>query len=265
LQISRKEKVVYTAISGGYDDLKHVAVADADTDYIVYSDDPALDPPAPWIYRPITTLKRSPRVTARWYKILPHRHLAEYRYSFWVDGAFELPASLTPLFDQLIATSHFSAFRHPVTNCVYEEAEAVKQRDYDDPQIVDLQMEYYRRRGYPAHDGLIASGVMFRSHHNPLVIAAMEEWWRQVRLFSHRDQLSGNFTFRKLGLAVGYLQWDMPSNPYFRWLPHPVMRPRQEEVVNDEVDWLRQAAIETRTGLRRLREGEGGQSGWARD
>jgi hypothetical protein len=248
--MAARERVVFTAIVGGYDEPKRVAVVDDDTDYICYSDDPHLNPPAPWVLRPLVTTQRSPRVTARWHKLLPHRHLAEYRYSFWIDGNFEITASLSEFFAELIAMARFAAAPHPFTDCVFAEAEEVKRQGLDDPDIVDLQMECYRRCEFSMPIGLIHSAVLFRAHCDPLVATAMEEWWQQVRLFSQRDQLSANYVFWKHDLPVDLFPFGLPENPYFRWYPHPVMKPRQNEIATDETDWLRRALIEARTALR---------------
>jgi hypothetical protein len=247
-----KDRVVFTAITGGYDEPKHIAVVDEDTDYICYSDNPQLRLPPPWTFRPLAATQRSPRVTARWHKILPHRHLAAYRHSIWVDGNFEITASLSALFARLTETARFAAARHPFTECVFEEAEEVKRQGLDDPDIVDLQMECYRNCNFSMQQGLIHSAVLFRAHGDPLVQAAMEEWWQQVRLFSQRDQLSANYAFWKQRLAIEYFPFGLPENPYFRWHPHPVITSRQHEVAKDEVDWARRAAIEARARLRSL-------------
>src|SRR4051812_7366052 len=106
-------KVVYTAITGHYDSLKRPAAIESDIDYIVYTDDPDMRLPEPWQRRTITVSHRNPRITARLYKILPHRYFRDYTHSLWIDGSYEVTAPLSGLMDEL-AASNFAAQAHPV-------------------------------------------------------------------------------------------------------------------------------------------------------
>jgi hypothetical protein len=218
--LTRAKKIVYTAVTGGFDELRPPAVVDPDIDYIVYTEAASANVPPPWQARSIETVGRNPRVTSRWHKILAHRHLPDCRYSLWIDGNFEIVGSLSALIDGLAASAKLATQDHPWRNCIYDEAETVKRDRVDDPEFVDLQMQYYRRLGYPAGNGLIESSILFRAHDDTLVRSVMEAWWQQLDLFSQRDQLSANFVFWRHGLEYATVPSMRQPNPWLHYHGH---------------------------------------------
>jgi hypothetical protein len=189
--------VVYTVVANGYDGLKPPAVIDAEIDYLVFTDDRDLALADPWQAIVVKRSDRNPRVMSRRYKMMPHRYLERYEQSLWIDATLETVRPLSPLLEELAAAGPLALFRHPDRHCVYEEAEAVRSLRYERPSIIDLQMGCYKARGYPAGNGLWGCNVIYRRHHDPRIRLAMEDWWRQIELFSQRDQLSVNYVFWK--------------------------------------------------------------------
>jgi len=238
-------KVVYTAITAWYDTLRAPAVIDADLDYVVFTDDPHLPAVPPWRPVRIETVKRNPRITSRWYKCLPHLHLGEYASSLWIDGAFEIVASLSPFIDRLAAGGGIAMFRHHERDCIYQESAIVKEFGYERPAIVDLQMACYRARGYPEHNGLNLGGVIFRRHHDPKIRLAMVDWWHQIELFSQRDQLGLNYVLWKHGIPCQPIESEQGPAPWLRYHAHPDCRAYLDrEDSFDELAWLREAAAD---------------------
>jgi len=238
-------KVVYTAITAWYDTLKPPAVIDGDLDYVVFTDDPHLPAVPPWRPVRIDAGQRNPRVTSRWYKLLPHLHLGEYATSLWIDGAFEIIASLSSLMDRLAAGGGIAMFRHPERDCIYQEAAVVKAFGYERAAVVDLQMACYRARGYPEHAGLNLGGVIFRRHRDPDIRLAMVDWWRQMELFSQRDQLGLNYVLWKRGIPCLPIEGERGVSTWLRHHAHPDCRAylgRQDS--SDELEWLREAAAD---------------------
>jgi hypothetical protein len=247
-------RVVYTVVTANYDVLKSPRIVDADVDYIAYTDIPDHPPVGPWRFVLIENCnQRNPRVTSRWYKLLPHRHLADYGRSLWVDASFELVGSVSDFIDRFETLGPLVAFRHCERNCLYAEAEMVKSLGYEDRHIVDLQMEYYRSLGYPPENGLTETGVLLRHHHDPATQSVMESWWKQVELFSQRDQLSANFIFWKHHFPPAMLEFTQRQNVWFSFHHHPRTNSYVgQENTGNPANWLRQHYTESRQSLETL-------------
>jgi O-antigen biosynthesis protein len=219
-----KRTVVYTAITGRWDDLRAPLTADSEIDYIVFADEHLPEAPAPWLRLPIRPPYKNDRVAARFYKLKPHVHLPEYEISLWVDGAFQLRQATQELLD-LLGDAPVAAFRHPERNCAYAECEAVVKLGLETKSNVDNAVRKLSRDGFPAGLGLYETGLLFRRHRDPHVIAAMEEWWNLVSDGCSRDQVSFNFCLWKHKVTCFTLPGMSRRNRLAYWMGH---RPKNE-------------------------------------
>jgi hypothetical protein len=240
-------KIVYSCVVDGYDRVHAPLVVEADVDYVVFSDNPRQQIPAPWQLRPILRRERNPRMTARWHKLHPHRLFPEHEFSLYVDSNILLRGPVGPLTETMLAGAPIALFRHPERDCPYAEARVVKRHRLDSAAIVEAQVEYYRAKGFPAGAGLHNSGVLLRRHADPALIAFLEDWWRQLKVFSHRDQLSLDFMLRRHRLVPAEFPGLLGESPWFAIAPHRRYRVHYPEVADlagaDELDWLRLALI----------------------
>lgn len=193
-QFSFKDKkvAVYTAVTGGYDDLIIPEVIDEDFDYICFTDNPELKSDF-WDVRMMDDINLDRVRKARIHKIQPHRFLPEYDYTFWIDGNFKPIFSLKDYVYKYFKNNQLLAIPHEARDCIYEEAIACEKLQKDDPEVMIPQMEKYKSEGYPEHNGLIASGVLFRNNKDPQVMKVMDDWTDEVLNHSRRDQLSFNY------------------------------------------------------------------------
>lgn len=239
-------RVVYTVLVDGFDYLVPPVHAEAGLDYVVYGD-PGLNPVGPWQYRPLVSHQRNPRMTSRWHKLHPHLLFPEHDESLYIDANVLVRERITTLFEEVLRTAPLALFGHPDRNCPYEEAEIIKRFRYDDDAIVDAQMAFYRAQKFPEHAGLHYGGILFRRHRDPAMIAMLEDWWRHLKLFSHRDQLSLGFMLRRHGLVAANIPGDPRRNRWFMIGAHRRFRVdlAGDSVASgvDEIDWLRSAFI----------------------
>lgn len=82
--------------------------------------------------------------------------------------------------------------KHGGRDCVYQEAEACMHLGKDIPANVHPQISKYFDEGYPPHNGMVESGVLFRRNKRH-VRELCEAWWQEIENHSHRDQLSFNY------------------------------------------------------------------------
>ncbi len=240
-------KIVYTCVVDGYDQIHAPMAAEPSVDYVAFSDQPDQRVPAPWQLRPVVRYERNPRMTARWHKLHPHLLFPGYDVSLYIDSNIVLKAPVAPLAERMLAYAPIALFRHPERDCPYAEAEVVRRHRLDAGAIVEAQMAYYKTQGFPAKTGLHNSGVLLRRHNDPHLISFLEDWWRQLKIFSHRDQLSLDFMLRRHAIGLAEIQGLLAESPWFAIAPHRRYRVHfpdiQSPAGGDELDWLRMALI----------------------
>lgn len=206
-----KKVVIYTAITGNYDTLQTPSVIDDEFDYVCFTDNPDIKSDF-WDVRLIEDDDELDSIRkARKYKILPHKYLSEYDYSIWVDGCFDIIADIRKYVQKYSKNHKLLAITHDVRDCIYDEAIACINADHDLVETINTQIEKYEQENFPKHNGLIASGILFRDHHDPDVIKLMNDWFNEVKNHSRRDQLSFNYVCWK-----NNFQYDMSDIYYFR-------------------------------------------------
>ena len=189
--------VIYTAIFGGYDNLKTPKILNRNIQYICFSDQLIKCPPWKIIY--IKPEFKDKRREARKFKILSHRYLKDFKYSIWLDGSYEILDDLSKFVKKWLGKNCIAVKKHPVRNCLYDEARICLKQKLDSQKLIVKQINKYFREGYPKNNGLVESGILIRKHTED-VKSFNERWWREVKKFSRRDQISFNYITYKLNM-----------------------------------------------------------------
>lgn len=228
---ARRKNVVYTCMFGYSEHFGNFDYSDPDVDYICFTDDPDLKSDI-WRFVLVNCPALDPARLAKRYKHLPHLFLPEYERSIYIDNTIQLKVTPSSIFERF-KNDQMVMLRHPERNCIYDEAEVVKAARYDDPAVVDRQMEFYRRLQYPAKNGLNVSGFLLRNHSSLEMQNACFEWHSQLLLFSKRDQLSWKFCAWLTGFSPTTVNEDVHNNSMFDW-PRFVVLSRLPRDFNDE-------------------------------
>jgi hypothetical protein len=182
----------YTAIFGDKDVLMPTRFRG-----VVFTD--RLDSTPRWEYRIDNSSQYSPRLSARYYKMMPHRLFPSEEYSIWTDGHIELLRDPQELADEFLDEADIALFKHRQRECIYDEALVCRWHKLDDPQRIDALVEECKRDGYPRGSGLVESGVIIRRH-TDAINELDERWWDAILNKCCRDQLSFNFLCWKMGI-----------------------------------------------------------------
>lgn len=214
------KKVVYTALTGGYDALEQHKYVDPTYDYICFSNDFGEKKKVGiWTIRKIVYPSDDKQLLSRFPKLQPHDVLPEYDISLYVDANVNI---ITPYIfkriDELLKQGALLAgLKHQFRDCIYDEGYRVWISGIDkNIGIIRKQLSYYKREGFPRHFGMYEANVIFRQHNNPLIIKQCNEWWRLRLNYSKRDQLGYSFTLWKFNIPFVYLlpedEWARNSN-----------------------------------------------------
>jgi len=211
--------VVYTCIVGKYDVLKEVAAPEKNIEYICFTDQ--IVESKTWKIKPIPAFLKSmePAKIARCVKILPHLFLQEYNISVWVDGSIQILGGIQEFVDNNLK-NYFAIPKHPDRVCVYEEAKAIVRLNKDSVEVIDKQIFEYKKKNYPADNGMVQSGIMIRKHNDKRCITIAELWWKEVREYSKRDQMSFNYSIWKKNVVIDVLNPNIIVGKNFQIWTH---------------------------------------------
>ena len=225
-------KVIYTAIIGGYDELIEPSFKPKGWDFICFSDRPLKS--KTWTVKDTLPLYEDNTRTARKHKLLPHRLFPNYDFSLWIDGNINVIGDvneLLPILDDV----NYATYDHNQNildprDCIYEEARVILEfgainmkktpekgmKNYkDNPNLIQKQINRYKSEGYPPNNGLVVQMEVLRRHNKKDVIDAMELHWEELKHNSKREQLSFNYIAWKTKLNFNYIQGDSRNNKYF--------------------------------------------------
>jgi len=198
--------VVYTSITGNYDELCDHSYINPYWDYICYTDNYKITNPrnSTWQIRPLMFDKLDDCRNQRWHKMHPHELFPEYEKSLWLDANIDiLDKTFFDDIEKLIQNSiKISIAPHPYRNCIYDELNACIDLGKDDKNIMEEQIALIKKDGFPENQGLFDASIIFREHHDKQVIDIMEYWWWWVKHYSRRDQLSFTYVLWKKNIKI---------------------------------------------------------------
>lgn len=198
--ISNFRICVYTTLFGDCDDLLPILYPIKGVDFVCFTDQRRLE--GGWKQILVDPDLGSSNRNAKTFKIMPHKYLAEYQASLFVDANTLFLGRLNRLLEYCVLGGDFVMWQHPERKNLYTEACAIIQSKRHSPKSIIEQIKHYSDLGMPRNTGLCEASFIWRRHNNPELIAFMEEWWREIETFSHRDQLS-----------LCYLMWKKNIKP----------------------------------------------------
>lgn len=220
INFSDKKVVVYTAITGPYDEPVIPSYVNEDFDYICFTDNEELKSDF-WDIHIMDESTLDDIRKVRSYKILPHKYLSEYDYSIWVDSNIEFTENIIDYIHKYSKNNQLLCIKHIERDCLYEEASTCISGGKDTSiDVINKQINKYKNEGYPAHNGLISSGVLFRNHNDKQVIKVMEDWFNELLNGSYRDQLSFNYACWKNNFQYDVADIFIIKNSYMQLHDH---------------------------------------------
>lgn len=198
------KKVIYTCITGNYDELKAPSFKEFGYDYICFTDDPSLKSDF-WEVFPIPKEIRdlSPVKQQRIVKIMPHKFLNEYETSIWIDANVRIDRPIDEFLKQVVSLNESSNIflkKHPQRQCIYDEITACKLLKGINKNEMEKLRERYISEGMPKNFGLFETNVIIRKHNAKDCITLMNEWGKELLANSYRDQVSLTYCIWKLNM-----------------------------------------------------------------
>lgn len=208
--------IVYSVNTGGYDEFREPKIYDPNIRYVLFTDNKYYKSKI-WevCHIDFVDSKLDNRRKARYIKLNPHIVLPEHDVSIWIDHCYTPRFKNGEQFLKEIEHSQISCYQHNVRNCIYSEAEEVKNQKLDYIDLVNNQITRYKSEGFPSKLGLFDSGLTIRSNNDQVKIFN-QSWWKEVSENSARDQLSQVYSSWKTKTPINPIKTggNIYSNQY---------------------------------------------------
>ena len=197
MQYSMNKFAIYTALIGGYDSIRQPLVIDDRFDYILFTDEVKEKKIGVWRVRKVNYVNTDKTRVARFVKTHPMELLPEYAGTLWIDGSLQITSNY--IYSQCLFMYNqgvqLASVKHPLRDCIFDEAYVVYGLDSE--KVIFDWCHLLRMEKYPRHNGLLESGLLYRSNDN-LMEKMNEMWWNLLNQHSRRDQLSLNYVLWKI-------------------------------------------------------------------
>ena len=111
-----KPYVVYSVITGAYDKLLPLDIAESDVDYILIVDNAfSGEVPPGWNLMKLPESSLSHKDLNRYIKMHPHLLFPQYECSVYVDGNIQVVSALKDVIDNALASKDIALYKHYYT------------------------------------------------------------------------------------------------------------------------------------------------------
>lgn len=202
--LKKHDKVIYTCITGSYDDLIQHRYIDKDYDYICFTDNENLLKKrfvGCWQIKPLVFNKLDNTRNNRWHKINYFNCVSEYKESIYVDANIDI---LTDYIFKTFAESQKKILipMHYRNDCVFQECDYVLECQREFVEKVEEVREFLKSQNMPEHYGLTENNIIYRDHSWEILPNMMKDWFECVEKRSKRDQLSCSYVMWKNGVKI---------------------------------------------------------------
>ena len=216
--------VVYTVITGEYDEINELDFKHDKIKYVCFTNSKKLKSNTWNIVYINEDLDN--HMLNRKIKLFPYKYLTDVDFSLYVDGNIIIKKDLKGFFEKYVSPElNIGLPRHMDRDCLYQESITCINQNKDNPDTIKEQMEHYHREGYPEKFGLYENNIILRNNNSKITQKLMEHWWREINNWSKRDQLSFCYCLWKEKVkALTLDESSRISNPYFSIALHKAYR-----------------------------------------
>jgi len=213
--------VVYTVMTGNYDNILTHRYLNPEYDYICFTDNPDLlaNGHPVWQIKPLPFCDGDNITNSRFPKLNPHIALPEYKTSLYVDANVSI---VSKHIFRVCESSNKNILvpRHPDRDCMYDECKAVYKANKDTPEAIFSIQKMLRTNGYPRCLGLTENNIIYRKHNDKMVVCIDSMWWDMFLKYSHRDQLTFGYVLWKNKTPFQEIYMPIQQSWDYIVLPH---------------------------------------------
>lgn len=219
--------LVYTCITGGYDNPLPPIFDIPNTDYVLLTDAEENVNIEGWQVRQISDDIRqlgNGTLINRYFKMHPSVVGKGYDFAIYIDGNIQVTSNIRNIVNAVSSTTGLAIHRHPSRNCIFDEVKACKILKKGNINQLNKQVAYYKKEGFPQKFGLLECTIIVSDLHNCKSADILDQWWNEFKdSSSFRDQISLPYIIWKNKLSIddiGNLGYNLRMNPKFRYVVH---------------------------------------------
>lgn len=225
-EISGKKIVVYTCITGNYDNILEPNFKDYNCDYVLFSDNINRTTKI-WdkkeIPEEIKEIKNNILIN-RYIKMHPFEFFKEYDYSIYVDGNVKIISDVNSFIPFANSKAGLALHRHSRRECLYKEADFCKIVGKGKKEKIDKEIRKIKQDNMPSNLGLLECNLIVTDLKNQNARKILEDWWNEFEESEcYRDQIILPYVIWKDGFEmkdVGSLGNNIFENPKVRIEKH---------------------------------------------
>lgn len=180
---------VYSALTGGYDEVHEILYKEESVDYLLFTNNPSLKSET-WQVVQVDS-DWDDVLLSRDIKMLPHKYLGDtYETSIYIDANAVIYGEISELTRYLSGDISFAVSRHSIRKNVKAEIDACVKLRETDRAAAEKQYEGYLQEGFKDDKPLLECGLLVRKHHDPQLQELMRMWFEEFKNGVRRDQLS---------------------------------------------------------------------------
>ena len=224
----KMKKVIYTVNLGKYDSIKNIPKQEG-WDYVNIIDWEITEEEKKetnWTFMMIPDFIKYMNVSIikkqRFIKLHPHLFFKNYEISLYIDSIYILFGNIDNLIIRLLPPEiNIVMNEHRTRNKVSDEMKSVLSFKKEKIEVIQIIKERYKKNKFPDNLGLIETSFILRRHNEKDCINIMEKWWNEIKMYSHRDQLSICYVLWKEKKKIKLIDKNFLFN-YLERIPHIV-------------------------------------------
>jgi len=159
---------------------------------------------------------------SRFYKFYFHKKIKKYDYSVYFDANVHLKNNFFELLNKFInSNKEIGLFKHSSRKNIYQELDVNLVNKNITKISKEKILKFYTKKKYISFNDLTENCVILRKHNSKKLIKAMNCWWRLLRFFVKRDQISLPYSLWKYKISKLIFNINLrKENKYLFIVPH---------------------------------------------
>jgi hypothetical protein len=159
---------------------------------------------------------------SRYYKFFFHQKIKKYDYSVYLDANVHLKNNFIEILNKFInSNKEIGLFKHSSRKNIYQELNS----NLENKNIKNIDKEkilkFYKKNKYNSFNDLSENCVILRKHNAKKLFKTMRCWWRLLRFYIKRDQISLPYALWKYKISKIVFNVDLrKQNKYLFIVPH---------------------------------------------